>query len=77
MRAFLEMGGYGAYVWSAFGVTAVAMVGLLLHSLYLARRRTAELEELRRQRLNTRPSAPVPLRPVRAENARPSHGEQR
>ncbi|MFQ5466765.1 MAG: heme exporter protein CcmD [Kiloniellaceae bacterium] len=28
-RAFMEMGGYGAFVWPAFGLTAVIMIGLL------------------------------------------------
>ena len=26
MQEFLSMGGYGAYVWSAFGLTAVVLV---------------------------------------------------
>lgn len=76
MRAFLEMGGYGAYVWSAFGFTAIAMLGLLLQSLHIARRRTAELEEMRRQRRDTRPGAPVRLRPVRPETTRAVREEE-
>jgi heme exporter protein D len=32
---FLAMGGYAAYVWTAFGVTLVCLVG----NLYAARRR--------------------------------------
>ncbi|KKA44412.1 MULTISPECIES: heme exporter protein CcmD [unclassified Salinivibrio] len=28
--AFLAMGGYAAYVWSAFGITAAAMLALIL-----------------------------------------------
>ena len=31
--SFLEMGGYGGYVWPAFGATAVVLVGLLLASV--------------------------------------------
>jgi len=46
------MGGYGAYVWAAFGFTTLAMLGLLLQSWLLARRRERELDELRR---NLRP----------------------
>lgn len=66
MRAFLEMGGYGLYVWSAYGFAVLAMVGLLVHSLRLARWRTAELEELReRLRGGERPGRRR-LRPVRA-----------
>ena len=30
---FLAMGGYGAFVWPAFGVTAVVMVWLLISTL--------------------------------------------
>jgi len=29
-RAFFSMGGYGAFVWPAFGLTAVVMIGLLV-----------------------------------------------
>jgi len=32
MAAILHMGGYGAFVWPAFGVTAVLLVGLFLRS---------------------------------------------
>jgi len=33
VRSFLAMGGYGAFVWPAFGVTALVMGGLLAASL--------------------------------------------
>ncbi len=33
LQTFLAMGGYGAFVWPAFGVTALVMVGLLAASL--------------------------------------------
>ena len=47
MMAWLDMGGYAAYVWPAYGLTVLAVGGLLL--LTLARRhrsmvRLAELE---------------------------------
>jgi heme exporter protein D len=32
MAAFLHMGGYGAFVWPAFGVTAFLLVGLFVRS---------------------------------------------
>jgi heme exporter protein D len=38
VATFLEMGGYGAFVWSAYGVTALVMVGLLWTSLRSGRR---------------------------------------
>lgn len=42
------MGGYGGYVWAAFGFTIVLMIGLLWQSWRLQKRRTGELAELRR-----------------------------
>jgi len=42
------MGGYGGYVWAAFGFTIVLMIGLLWQSWRLQQRRTDELAELRR-----------------------------
>ena len=33
VRSFLAMGGYGAFVWPAFGVTALVMGWLLAASL--------------------------------------------
>ena len=44
----LAMGGYGGYVWVAFGFTIVLMIGLLWQSWRLQQRRTDELAELRR-----------------------------
>jgi heme exporter protein CcmD len=41
------MGGYAAYVWSAFAVALILLVGLFLQSRHAARRRELELEELR------------------------------
>jgi heme exporter protein CcmD len=42
------MGGYGGYVWAAFGFTIVLMIGLLWQSWRLQQRRTDELAGLRR-----------------------------
>ncbi len=55
------MGGYAAFVWSAFGVTALVMVGLLILSWRSLKAREAELAALpplpdraeRRRRRNT------------------------
>ena len=47
VSAFVEMGGYGAYVWSAFGFTAVGLLGLLVQSVVQARRREREFLRLR------------------------------
>jgi len=41
--AFLAMGGYGGYVWGAYGVTAAVIVWLIVASRrMLARARAAE-----------------------------------
>jgi len=40
MSEFLAMGGYGFYVWSAYGVTALVIVAELI--ALRARRRAAE-----------------------------------
>jgi heme exporter protein D len=56
----LAMGGYAAYVWSAFAITLALMVGLFVQSRQAARRREAELADLR-----------LRVRPQRAREARP------
>lgn len=67
------MGGYGAYVWTAFGTTIVLLVALLWQSWRFARKRTAELAELRHARpartarpiVAQRVEAPTPREPAR------------
>lgn len=68
MSDFLAMGGYAAYVWPAFGFAAAVLLGLLWQSWRAARRREAELEQLRR---TVRPGAAArqTLRPVRPQAA--------
>ncbi|HRY24041.1 MAG: heme exporter protein CcmD [Geminicoccaceae bacterium] len=46
---FIEMGGYGGYVWSAFGFTLVLTLGLAWQSWRQQRQRGTELMELRRR----------------------------
>jgi heme exporter protein D len=46
MREFLEMGGYAAFVWPAYGVTALVLLLLLADSMIRLRRRQAELTRL-------------------------------
>lgn len=51
ISAFLEMGGYGAFVWPAYGVTAAVMIGIALwawRAQRAARARVARLEALAR-----------------------------
>lgn len=33
MQEFLNMGGYGSYIWPSYGITAVVMLGVLIASL--------------------------------------------
>ncbi len=47
MAQFLDMGGYAAFVWPSFAVTAVVLVGLLVASLRSLRAREAALESLK------------------------------
>jgi len=48
IEQFLAMGGYAAFVWPAFAVTAAVLVGLLVVSLRTLRRREAALALLLR-----------------------------
>ena len=41
---FFEMGGYGLYVWGAYGVTALVMIGELL--MLRNRKRNLERKEV-------------------------------
>jgi heme exporter protein CcmD len=44
---FFDMGGYGAYVWAAFGFALVVLVGLLVQSWTAARGRDREFAQLK------------------------------
>ncbi len=46
LETYFAMGGYAAYIWPAFGVAAVVLIGLLLDSWRAARAREAELATL-------------------------------
>jgi heme exporter protein D len=48
--SFLDMGGYGAYVWPAFGATALVLAGLLLASVRSLRAKEDALAALRQTR---------------------------
>lgn len=47
LSALLGMGGYGVYVWPAFGLTAAVMIGLLIASVRSLRAREKDLLRLR------------------------------
>lgn len=51
---FFRMGGYGPFVWGAYGVTALVMGGMALAALLRTRRRRRELSRLQ-SRLENRP----------------------
>jgi heme exporter protein D len=67
---FLAMGGYGAYVWSAYGFAAAVLIALLVQSWRSARRREAEFEQVRRVARPARASR-AKLRPAQASVANP------
>jgi heme exporter protein D len=50
LAVFPDMGGYGAYVWPAFAIAALVLIGLLMQSLVSARRNEAEAAALRAER---------------------------
>ena len=45
---FLAMGGYGRFIWTAYGVTALVLSLLIWDTLARAKRRRAELAALER-----------------------------
>lgn len=45
---FFSMGNYGAYIWTAYSLTAIVMLSLLITTLHRLRKNQAELEELQR-----------------------------
>ena len=61
IKAYFEMGGYGGYIWAAYGFAALVLIALIVTSLASARRRRRELEQLEA------------LVPRRRRAARPSH----
>ncbi|MDP6773854.1 MAG: heme exporter protein CcmD [Rhodospirillales bacterium] len=47
LSAFLDMGGYGAFVWPSFAITVAVLAGLLVASVRSARASERELAALR------------------------------
>ena len=53
MAEYLAMGGYAAFIWPAYGLTVLALVGILwssLASLRAAERRAASFDAARPRR---------------------------
>lgn len=46
MYAFLHMGGYGGFIWPAYGIVAAVLIGLLVTSRRFARSSADELAAL-------------------------------
>jgi heme exporter protein D len=67
MREFLAMGGYAAYVWPAYAVAALVLIGLLVQSRSALRRNEALLRHLEAAR-------PPRRRRSRAGAAEPEDG---
>lgn len=64
MWDFLRMGGYWPYVWSAYGITFLLLLGLVLWTVRLRRLRHRELAEAE-AKLGAAREIPRRLRPVR------------
>lgn len=47
MAEYLDMGGYGIWIWPSWGVSALVMIGLVLQSRYAAKKMAAEAERLK------------------------------
>ena len=50
IRTFFDMGGYAAFVWPCYGLTALVMLGLLVSTLRDLRARERRLQQLEAQR---------------------------
>jgi heme exporter protein D len=46
LTTFFDMGGYAAFIWPCYGVTAILMVGVLISSLRTRKNNLAILAEL-------------------------------
>jgi len=46
INEFFDMGGYGAYIWPSYGLTAVVMIVMLVASLRMLRQNEATLQSL-------------------------------
>lgn len=46
MSEFFNMGGYAGYIWPAYGLSALVLIGLVAQSLAAYRRATREVANL-------------------------------
>jgi len=47
---FIEMGGYGQWVWSAYGIALIVLASMIVLSLRMARQSRRRLEEIDRRK---------------------------
>lgn len=59
MMSFFEVGRYAAYIWPAYGLTALVLAGLVIQSLLAARRwrKTAERLQAEAEARKGRPAS--------------------
>ena len=50
MSDFFHMGGHGVYIWLAYLIATVIVVGILVQTITTMRQRERQLAELRRKR---------------------------
>jgi heme exporter protein D len=50
---FFHMGGHGVYIWPAYLIATVIVVGILVQTITTMRQRERQLAELRRERRGT------------------------
>ena len=50
MSEFFQMGGYGAFIWTAYGLSVVALIVLMLRSRSRAKATLAQVDAMRRRR---------------------------
>ena len=46
---FLDMSGYAMFIWPAFGISAIVLLGILVHSQRFLKHTEKELETLNNQ----------------------------
>ncbi|WP_417828517.1 heme exporter protein CcmD [Thalassospira sp.] len=55
MSEFFSMGGYGSYIWASYGITALAMIVLLMTTLRGLRSSRIERDQLEATLQSRRP----------------------
>lgn len=53
MSDFFHMGGHGVYIWLAYLIATVIVIGILVQTITTMRQRERQLAELRRERRGT------------------------